>query len=125
MKGKPYTISFFYSLACNCNEIGALNTTCNQTSGQCFCKENIVGRSCNRKYWKLKKYTMTIILLSNSDVKKTTGTLLVEMDAVFVIVTKMDQLTDNVMRWLVNANVKKMFTAKGLLIVKVISIKVT
>ena len=49
---------------------------------------------------------MTIILISNSDVKITTGTLVVEMVVVFVIVIRLDQLLNNAIMIVENVNAK-------------------
>ena len=35
-------------LACDCHPVGALGKTCNQTSGQCPCKDGVTGLTCNR-----------------------------------------------------------------------------
>jgi hypothetical protein len=34
--------------ACQCHPIGASGRTCNQTTGQCPCKDGVTGLSCNR-----------------------------------------------------------------------------
>ncbi|KAF2360062.1 Laminin EGF domain [Trinorchestia longiramus] len=34
--------------ACNCHPVGAAGRTCNQTTGQCTCKDGVTGQSCNR-----------------------------------------------------------------------------
>jgi netrin 1 len=34
--------------ACNCHPVGASGKICNQTSGQCPCKDGVTGRECNR-----------------------------------------------------------------------------
>ncbi|XP_071130090.1 netrin-1-like isoform X2 [Mytilus edulis] len=34
--------------ACDCHPVGALGKTCNQTSGQCPCKDGVTGLTCNR-----------------------------------------------------------------------------
>ncbi|XP_066902285.1 netrin-3, partial [Halyomorpha halys] len=34
--------------ACDCHPIGASGKTCNQTSGQCPCKDGVTGITCNR-----------------------------------------------------------------------------
>lgn len=33
---------------CECHPIGSLSKTCNQTTGQCQCKEGVTGTTCNR-----------------------------------------------------------------------------
>lgn len=45
---------------CNCNPIGALNGSlfCNKTMGECGCKSNVIGLSCNQcraSTWRLSK----------------------------------------------------------------------
>lgn len=39
---------FMYSAACKCHPVGALGRICNQTTGQCPCKDGVIGRTCNR-----------------------------------------------------------------------------
>ena len=39
---------FFVSTACDCHPVGALGKTCNQTTGQCPCKDGVTGIMCNR-----------------------------------------------------------------------------
>ncbi|NP_001304287.1 netrin-1-like precursor [Aplysia californica] len=34
--------------ACSCHPVGALGKTCNQTTGQCPCKDGVIGLTCNR-----------------------------------------------------------------------------
>lgn len=34
--------------ACDCHPVGASGKTCNQTSGQCPCKDGVTGLTCNR-----------------------------------------------------------------------------
>ncbi|ESO98632.1 hypothetical protein LOTGIDRAFT_201560 [Lottia gigantea] len=34
--------------ACDCHPVGALGKTCNQTTGQCPCKDGVTGLTCNR-----------------------------------------------------------------------------
>ena len=34
--------------ACDCHPVGASGRTCNQTSGQCPCKDGVIGITCNR-----------------------------------------------------------------------------
>ncbi|KAL4704491.1 hypothetical protein ACJJTC_015094 [Scirpophaga incertulas] len=33
---------------CDCHPVGASGKTCNQTSGQCPCKDGVTGTTCNR-----------------------------------------------------------------------------
>ena len=33
---------------CDCHPVGASGKICNQTNGQCPCKDGVTGRSCNR-----------------------------------------------------------------------------
>lgn len=42
-------ISFLLFLtACDCHPVGAAGKTCNQTTGQCPCKDGVTGITCNR-----------------------------------------------------------------------------
>ena len=34
--------------ACDCHLVGSTGRTCNSTTGQCLCKEGVVGLRCNR-----------------------------------------------------------------------------
>lgn len=34
--------------ACECHAIGSVGKSCNNTSGQCTCKEGVTGLTCNR-----------------------------------------------------------------------------
>lgn len=34
--------------ACDCHPIGASGKTCNQSTGQCPCKDGVTGTTCNR-----------------------------------------------------------------------------
>lgn len=34
--------------ACDCHPVGAAGKTCNQTTGQCPCKDGVTGLTCNR-----------------------------------------------------------------------------
>lgn len=46
-----YTNAIFimhFPVACDCHPIGASGKTCNQTSGQCPCKDGVTGITCNR-----------------------------------------------------------------------------
>ncbi|KAK2157002.1 hypothetical protein LSH36_201g06008 [Paralvinella palmiformis] len=36
------------NLSCECHPVGALGRTCNQTTGQCPCKDGVTGITCNR-----------------------------------------------------------------------------
>ena len=39
----------FNYLACNCFMFGIINNgSCNQTTGQCACKQNVTGRQCDK-----------------------------------------------------------------------------
>ncbi|KAI5610698.1 netrin 1b isoform X1, partial [Silurus asotus] len=33
---------------CDCHPVGAAGKTCNQTTGQCPCKDGVTGITCNR-----------------------------------------------------------------------------
>jgi len=61
---------------CNCHPVGASGKICNQTSGQCPCKDGVTGRECNRcapgyqqsgspiaPCIKVSKYTIFLLLL--------------------------------------------------------------
>lgn len=37
-----------FSTACQCHPLGAVGRWCNQTSGQCLCREGVTGLRCNR-----------------------------------------------------------------------------
>lgn len=37
-----------YFTACDCHPIGASGKTCNQSTGQCPCKDGVTGTTCNR-----------------------------------------------------------------------------
>lgn len=43
-----YLCSCCFRLACQCHPIGALGKICNQTTGQCPCKDGVTGKQCNR-----------------------------------------------------------------------------
>ena len=34
-------------VACDCNPLGAVNSSCAQPDGQCYCRENITNIRCN------------------------------------------------------------------------------
>ena len=39
---------FWILSACGCNQQGTLeNTHCNQENGECYCKSNVIGKTCN------------------------------------------------------------------------------
>ncbi len=38
----------FWFVACDCHPIGSTGKTCNNTSGQCQCKDGVTGLTCNR-----------------------------------------------------------------------------
>lgn len=38
----------FLFVACQCHPVGAVGRWCNQTSGQCLCREGVTGLRCNR-----------------------------------------------------------------------------
>lgn len=48
----PHVCSFISFLlfltACDCHPVGAAGKTCNQTTGQCPCKDGVAGITCNR-----------------------------------------------------------------------------
>ena len=35
-------------IACNCDETGSVNATCQKYGGQCDCKPGVTGRMCDR-----------------------------------------------------------------------------
>lgn len=39
---------FLIFTACDCHPIGSTGKTCNNTSGQCPCKDGVTGLTCNR-----------------------------------------------------------------------------
>ncbi|KAL0596875.1 hypothetical protein AAY473_032202 [Plecturocebus cupreus] len=39
---------FLGEIACDCHPVGAAGKTCNQTTGQCPCKDGVTGITCNR-----------------------------------------------------------------------------
>lgn len=39
---------YVFSSACDCHPVGAAGKTCNQTTGQCPCKDGVTGITCNR-----------------------------------------------------------------------------
>uniref|UniRef100_A0A3P8UNH9 Netrin 5 n=1 Tax=Cynoglossus semilaevis TaxID=244447 RepID=A0A3P8UNH9_CYNSE len=45
---KRYFSLCFSASACHCHPLGAVGHWCNQTSGQCLCREGVTGLRCNR-----------------------------------------------------------------------------
>lgn len=42
---------------CHCNPLGSIAQNCNKQNGQCFCRENVSGRTCDRcseGFWNLE-----------------------------------------------------------------------
>lgn len=42
---------------CHCNPIGSLAQNCDKRNGQCFCRENVTGRTCDKcsdGFWNLE-----------------------------------------------------------------------
>lgn len=42
---------------CHCNPLGAIKQTCNKQNGQCVCRENVTGRTCDKcseGFWNLE-----------------------------------------------------------------------
>jgi usherin len=54
-----YDLSNDCSTECDCNLFGALNSSCNLITGQCFCKSNVTGRACDQ--CTLGYYNLTLI----------------------------------------------------------------
>lgn len=56
-----FTFIFFFFFhfsftECHCNPLGSLAQTCNKHTGQCVCRSNVTGRSCDRcseGFWNL------------------------------------------------------------------------
>jgi hypothetical protein len=48
--GKSFETNFIFWCfsACDCHPIGSSGKSCNNTSGQCTCKEGVTGLTCNR-----------------------------------------------------------------------------
>ena len=48
---------FSFSLSeCECNEDGSVNELCDEASGKCTCKENVIGDKCTQcatEFWGL------------------------------------------------------------------------
>ena len=53
--------------SCNCHPVGASGKICNQTNGQCPCKDGVTGRECNRcaKGYQQVKFVLFILLCNN------------------------------------------------------------
>uniref|UniRef100_A0ACB8FL33 Uncharacterized protein n=1 Tax=Sphaerodactylus townsendi TaxID=933632 RepID=A0ACB8FL33_9SAUR len=45
---KPPGFGQHFSVTCDCHPVGAAGKTCNQTTGQCPCKDGVTGLTCNR-----------------------------------------------------------------------------
>lgn len=43
-----FSLKDIFFSACDCHPIGASGKTCNQGTGQCPCKDGVVGITCNR-----------------------------------------------------------------------------
>ncbi|XP_022313995.2 netrin-1-like isoform X1 [Crassostrea virginica] len=56
--------------ACKCHPVGALGKICNQTSGQCPCKDGVIGRTCNRCH---SDYDQTASLIQPCIIATTTA----------------------------------------------------
>src|SRR6218665_900065 len=41
-------MNVFPVLVCECHPVGSMGRNCNQTTGQCLCKEGVIGLLCNR-----------------------------------------------------------------------------
>ena len=49
-------IIIFFLLECECNEDGSVNELCDEASGKCTCKENVIGDKCTQcatEFWGL------------------------------------------------------------------------
>nr|XP_031325330.1 netrin-1-like [Camelus dromedarius] len=44
----PASVKMTGPVACDCHPVGAAGKTCNQTTGQCPCKDGVTGITCNR-----------------------------------------------------------------------------
>lgn len=33
---------------CDCDAVGSVSSKCHEATGQCFCRENVIGRRCDR-----------------------------------------------------------------------------
>jgi hypothetical protein len=53
---KSIEIDFLFFSACNCHPVGSRGKVCNQTTGQCPCKDGVTGLRCDRC---LKGYQQT------------------------------------------------------------------
>lgn len=56
--------------ACKCHPVGALGRICNQTTGQCPCKDGVIGRTCNRCH---SDYDQTASLIQPCIIATTTA----------------------------------------------------
>lgn len=60
-----------YCSACDCHPIGSLGRVCNQTTGQCPCKDGVTGLSCNRclkGYQQSRSLTEPCIRIPDNDI---------------------------------------------------------
>ena len=40
--------------ACRCDHVGSFNTSCEETTGQCYCRPGVTGKLCNecmKNHW--------------------------------------------------------------------------
>ena len=42
------TLNIIFLIECHCNEDGSVDTSCDEASGKCTCKEHIVGDKCTQ-----------------------------------------------------------------------------
>lgn len=61
------TTFYILLIACDCNAIGSVvNDSCNMETGQCQCKENFTGRTCDRCIVCYHRYLIFLILLNSN-----------------------------------------------------------
>lgn len=48
---------------CGCDVNGALSSVCDVTTGQCFCKENVTGRTCDQCQVNKHTHTHTCVIV--------------------------------------------------------------
>lgn len=47
-------------IECRCNPYGSINRSCNRQTGQCHCRSNVTGRTCDRcasGFWNLESFS--------------------------------------------------------------------